>query len=288
MPDVGYVYKDWPETAEHYPLLANPNRWYYTQRRGAVLFGCVHITAGIDDWDGGDGSAEASIRYGQTCTRPASWSAIVDADTAQDCLPDRYVAFAQGVSGSPYSYNTHGYGVEIGARSTDWTSKPDWWVEVVLRRLAAVFAPRCIRYGIRPVHVSLAELNADLAAGRPSGLIEHHEIDRANRSDAGLFRGRETFPWPQFLGYLREEINRLDPEEIDMPLTPEDLTKIRDLVKDELASTLRLIPGRVWAYENLKHAKGDAWLLLRKALGLVKDDRPVNADGSPYVPEEAK
>lgn len=202
-------------TIANYPLLANPRRYFYTQRQGPIRFGCIHITAGVDDYDGADGSAESSIRYGQTCTRPASWTGIVDSDTIQDCLPDHYVAFAQGVSGSPFSYNTHGIGLEIGKRTTDWRepATPAEWTEKTLRNAAIWWAPRVIRYGLQVRFVTLRELNADLAAGRPSGFIEHHEIDPRNRSDAGLYRGIETFPRAQFLRYLREEVARLSGDE---------------------------------------------------------------------------
>lgn len=202
-------------TIANYPLLANPRRYFYTQRQGPIRFGCIHITAGIDDYDGADGSAESSIRYGQTCTRPASWTGIVDSDTIQDCLPDHYVAFAQGISGSPFSYNTHGIGFEIGKRTTDWRepATPAEWTEKTLRNAAIWWAPRVIRYGLQIRFVTLRELNADLAAGRPSGFIEHHEIDPRNRSDAGLHRGIETFPRGQFLRYLREEVARLSGDE---------------------------------------------------------------------------
>lgn len=202
-------------TIANYPLLANPRRYFYTQRQGPIRFGCIHITAGVDDYDGADGSAESAIRYGQTCTRPASWTGIVDSDTIQDCLPDHYVAFAQGISGSPFSYNTHGIGLEIGKRTTDWRepATPAEWTEKTLRNAAIWWAPRVIRYGLQVRFVTLRELNADLAAGRPSGFIEHHEIDPRNRSDAGLYRGIETFPRAQFLRYLREEVARLSGDE---------------------------------------------------------------------------
>lgn len=202
-------------TIANYPLLANPRRYFYTQRQGPIRFGCIHITAGIDDYDGADGSAESAIRYGQTCTRPASWTGIVDSDTIQDCLPDHYVAFAQGISGSPFSYNTHGIGLEIGKRTTDWRepATPAEWTEKTLRNAAIWWAPRVARYGLQIRFVTLRELNADLAAGRPSGFIEHHEIDPRNRSDAGLHRGIETFPRAQFLRYLREEVARLSGDE---------------------------------------------------------------------------
>jgi len=198
------------ETTANYPLLGNPRKYYYEQRLGRILFGCVHITAGIDDFDGNDGSAEAAIRYGMECTRPASWTVIVDSDTIADCLPDRAVAFAQGVYGVPYSYNTHGLGIEIGARTTNWNEKPKDWVEKTLRNLAKAFAPRHKRYGWKLKHVSLSELQDDLRNGRPSGYIGHAELTRETRSDPGWVGNTDTFPWAQFLRYLAEELGMIE------------------------------------------------------------------------------
>ena len=133
-------------TTANYPLLDNSH--HHPTRQGKTpLFCGIHITAGIDDFDGNDGSAEAAILYGRTTPRPASWWAIVDSDTARDCLPDEYTAFLQGVPDSGYSYNREGWGIEIGAERTDWAAKPAAWVEATLRNAARVIAPRAVRYG---------------------------------------------------------------------------------------------------------------------------------------------
>ena len=192
-------------TTANYPLLDNSH--YHPTRQGKTpLFCGMHVTAGIDDFDGNDGSAEAAILYGRTTPRPASWWAIVDSDTARDCLPDEYTAFLQGVPDSGYSYNREGWGIEIGARGTDWTSKPAAWVEATLRNAARVIAPRAVRYGWKIKHVTLSELQADLRAGRPSGFIGHAELTPSTRSDPGWVGRRDTFPWEQLLSYVHEEI----------------------------------------------------------------------------------
>ncbi len=286
-----------PVTVANYPLLANPRAYYYTQRQGPILFCTLHILVGIEDWTPPDDSAEAGIRYGQTCTRPASWSATADADTARDCLPDQYVAFAQGVPGSPYSYNTHGYGIEIGARSTDWTAKPDEWIEATLRNVAALCAPRHIRYGWKLKHVTLSQLNADLSTGRPSGYIGHAEITPSTRSDPGWVGSRDTFPWSRFLGILSDAIAALtgDPDVLARQresvaaglLTPADVDGIDGprtqaawrrymATLDDISSQLaRLIdrvdtiPWQVWSFP-LKDKDASFWV--RFAAGGIKTD----------------
>ena len=40
----------------------------------------------------------------------------------------------------------------------------------------------------------------------------------------------------------------------------------------------------MWGYVNRNVANNDTYGMLRQALGLVKDGKPVNPDGSPFVP----
>lgn len=188
-------------------LTGNPNKPFHNGRQGQkILVIGVHITAGLDDWVGRDDSAESTVAWGRTTTG-ASWHVCIDSDSIIPCLPDWYVAWVQGVKG--YSFNKPGLGIEIGARSTDWTSKPAAWVEKTLRNVAAWVAPRVIRYGIPVRHETSRDAAARLiAAGKPVGFMSHWTIDPKNRSDPGLYKGKDTFPWALFLRLVNEEVAR--------------------------------------------------------------------------------
>ena len=69
--------------------------------------------------------------------------------------------------------------------------------------------------------------------------------------------------------------------------TLEDLAKQLDRIEErqrDHGRTLAQIPRLVWGYVNHKVANNDTYGMLRQALGLVKDGKPVNPDGSPFVP----
>lgn len=180
---------------------------YYAKRQGPILGICLHITAGINDYDGNDSSAEATNNYGRTATG-ASWTGIVDSDSIINCLhPDR-VAWVQGVPG--YNFNTPLVGLEIGKRTPDWNDAPDWWVEATLRNAAAYCAPFVLRYKI-PLELvtDRDEVQRRINRGQPVGFTYHWRLTPDTRSDPGRHAGRDTFPWVRFLGYLREAVARL-------------------------------------------------------------------------------
>lgn len=182
---------------------------YYLSRGMDPLGGTIHITAGITDLDGTDGSAEATISYGQTTTADASWTAIVDSDSIANCLhPDR-VGWVQGVPG--YNFNKPLVGVEIGLRSPDWRVLPDWWVEATLRNLAAVYAPYVVKYNwpIRLV-TDRDEVQRLINKGEKVGFTYHWRLDPTNRSDPGrVSTSTETFPWDRFAALLTTRVNEL-------------------------------------------------------------------------------
>ncbi len=194
-----------PIRREKWAGTANPHRPFYTDRGGwPILLIGIHITAGLDDYAHPDDSAEATTSWGRT-TSGASWHACVDSDSIVPFLPDTYVAWVQGVPG--YNFNRPGLGLEIGARSTDWASKPAQHVARILRTAAAWCAPRVIQYGI-PLRVlrDRDEVQRLINRRTPVGFVAHHVLSPETRSDPGLYRGRDTFPWPQFLQYVAEEV----------------------------------------------------------------------------------
>ena len=193
-----------------YPLELNPHRHYYPTRKGRILGIVLHVTAGAEDTGmvGPDGSAEGTIRYGQTTDRAASWHGIVDTDTVVDCLPDHYTAFhCKGV-------NAAGLGLEIANRDAKWAGKPARWVDATLANAAAWCAPRVARYGLPVRLATAAEVEAAIAAGRPFGFTYHSRMDPSRRVDPGA-----DFPWARF-AQLLTTTPTAPAQEDDMAVTP--------------------------------------------------------------------
>ena len=173
-------------------LTANPNRHYYASRRSPILGIVLHVTAGLEDFTPPDNGAEATMKYGQTTSRAASWHGIVDSDSIIDALPDSYTAF------HVIGYNSSTLGLEIANRNAVWKGKPAWWVQATLRNAATWSAARVSKYGL-PIKLSTkAQVDAAIRAGRPFGFTYHRYLDPARRIDPGF-----DFPWDQFAEYVR-------------------------------------------------------------------------------------
>lgn len=175
-----------------YPL--ESNKKYRRQHRGSIRGIVLHVTAGAQDTDmvGIDGSAAATIRYGQTTTRDASWHAIADSDSAITCLPDSFEAFH--VRG----YNQWTLGIEICNRDARWDNKPAAWVDATLRNAAALCRAWCDTYGIPIEKASKSDVDYAIRVGRQFGFTYHSYLDPARRIDPGA-----TFPWARFAELLR-------------------------------------------------------------------------------------
>ena len=174
-----------------FPLLANPNRHFYTTRRGRILGIVLHVTAGLEDFTPPDLGAESTIRYGLSNTRAASWHGIVDSDSVIDCLPDSYTAF------HVVGYNSTTLGLEIANRDAKWAGKPQWWVDATIANAAAWCRPRVAKYGL-PVNLAdKAEVDRCIRAGRPFGFTYHRYLDPTRRIDPG-----RDFPWQKFAAHL--------------------------------------------------------------------------------------
>ena len=174
-----------------FPLLANPNRHYYTTRRGRILGIVLHVTAGLEDFTPPDLGAESTIRYGLANARPASWHGIVDSDSVIDCLPDSYTAF------HAIGYNSHTLGLEIANRDAKWAGKPQRWVDATIANAADWCRPRVAKYGLPVALASRAEVDRAIKAGRPFGFSYHSYLDPTRRIDPG-----RDFPWQQFAAHL--------------------------------------------------------------------------------------
>lgn len=175
-----------------YALTTNPRHHYYTTRNGSILGIVLHVTAGLEDFTPPDSGAEATVKYGQSTTRPASWHGIVDSDSIIESLPDSYTAF------HVIGYNSRTLGLEIANRDAKWVGKPEPWVGNTLANAAAWCRPRVEKYGLPIRLASKAEVDRAIAANQPFGFTYHRYLDPKRRIDPGF-----DFPWPRFEGMLR-------------------------------------------------------------------------------------
>lgn len=227
-----------------WPLTQNPRQHYYKSRQGSILGIVLHVTAGAEDTDmvGVDGSAESTLRYGQTTTRAASWHGIVDSDSVIDCLPDDYTAFH--VRG----FNSRTLGLEIANIDAKWSGKPQKWVDATLLNAARWCAPRVQRYGLPMQLCTKSEVERAIAHGRPFGFTFHSYLDPARRIDPG-----RDFPWQRF----SEMVDRLNRPAAKAEPKPEDdimasIDELRELLRHELSENANTTVDRL-----LRHKLGE-------------------------------
>lgn len=199
-----------------YTLLDNRNPngdHFYPSRLGIVLAIVVHVTAGLEDLDGvDDHSAENTAAYATTTDREVSWHSGSDTDSWVDLLPGSCTAW------HVVSYNSRTYGHEISKQHTDWSVMPAEWVTktltVAARGVNGHGGLRAIaeQLGIPLRKATRAELDhAIRTGGAPVGFISHAELQPKDRTDPGMVRGVDTFPWVRFVALLQGT------EEDDMP-----------------------------------------------------------------------
>lgn len=194
-----------------YALTANPNRHYYATRRSPILGIVLHVTAGLEDFTPPDSGAEATVRYGQSNRRPASWHGIVDSDSVIDCLPDSFTAF------HVIGYNSSTLGLEIANRDARWAGKPSSWVDGTIANAAEWCRPRVDKYGLPVQLANKAQVDAAIRAGRPFGFTYHRYLDPKRRIDPG-----RDFPWEKFAALVR------DPSAGVRPVTTVDPGRIEE------------------------------------------------------------
>lgn len=212
-----------------YALEQNPSHNYRETRRKPILGVVMHITVGPEDYTPPDSSAEATTKYGMSMTRDASWHVCIDSDGIIPSVRDEFVAWHAGVADIP-NVNDATLGIEQGKNTTNWNAPPDWWVESILRNVAVWLAPRVKKYGIPLVVLrDRDELDAAIRAGRKFGFVAHATVAPSNRTDPGIYQGRDTYPWARLFDMIREELAGdvpTSPEEDDMAYSESDLTRI--------------------------------------------------------------
>lgn len=192
-----------------YVLLDRPNPHgdhFYRSRRQKVKAIVVHITAGLEDLDTvDDHSAERTADYAATTDRKVSWHSGSDTDTCILLLPASFTAFhCQG-------YNSTTVGHEISKNHTDWSTMDPLWVKATLERAADCLRPVAAELAIPARKATKDELDTAIALdGPPVGFIGHRELDPNRRSDPGLVRGVDTFPWQRLLDLLAPPLQEDD------------------------------------------------------------------------------
>lgn len=182
-----------------------PTKWYATRKK-AIQGVVVHVTAGLEDLDGGsDHSAERTAEYARTTDRAVSWHAGADTDTRIHLLPPTYTAFHCA------NYNSSTLGIEISKRHTDWFGMAPEWIRNTLTNAALIVAdwwPILYAEGVPLVKVTRTEWD-----NGAKGFISHAELDPGRRSDPGWVKGgKDTFPWQQFFDACAAAIAPAPPE----------------------------------------------------------------------------
>lgn len=246
-----------------YYLLDNPNPNgpnYYKTRRGSVLACVVHVTAGLQDTDGGpDSSAEKTARYAATTDRAVSWHSSSDSDSNFLLLPDSYTAF------QCVGYNSRTIGHEISKTDVVWGDENPEWVKRTLFNAAESLRPRLKTLGIPLRHATKAELDHAIAVnGKPVGLVAHSDLDPTRRRDPGA-----DFPWTRFLNLLVGTTPTPTPVPTPTPNPPEADMKYQRFIVTGAPEQYLATP------EGLIRIKSQQHLALLNKAQLVADGSPI-------------
>lgn len=186
------------------PLNAGPHNLLrngqYDDRTKAIKMITLHITAGND----GDNGAAGTTSWGANGAREASWAVCVGNTRIYTGLPNSKAGWTQGMRG--FDFNQRGWGIEIAKRSTQWGINPSL-EDGLLRMAAAACAPVVIQYGI-PIRLerNRSRISSEINAGRAVGFTYHADLNPGQRTDPGIYKGRDTFPIEKFFKYVREEV----------------------------------------------------------------------------------
>jgi hypothetical protein len=198
-----------------------PANWY-PRRRDPLRVIVVHITAGLEDLDGPDASAERTARYAATTDRKVSWHAGVDSDSFLYLLPATYTAWhSQG-------FNSESYGVEISKATTRWAGMPPAWIDRTLANTAACLAPVVAKYDIPLRRLTRAQVQAG-----ERGFAAHSDLDPGRRTDPGA-----DFPWGRLFDLLR-------PAPPAPPVQPESKEMVRMLIVKDPESNKQYVTNGV-------------------------------------------
>jgi hypothetical protein len=185
---------------------------WYTSRRDPLRVIVVHITAGLEDLDGPDASADQTAKYAATTDRKVSWHSGSDSDSFLRLLPASYTAWhCQG-------FNSESYGHEISKATTRWARMPKAWTDRTLANTAAALAPI-----VRDHNIPLRRLTRAQVQSGQRGFAAHADLDPDRRTDPG-----NDFPWARLFDLIRQHLNQ---QEDDVMAS---LEEVRAVVRAEI------------------------------------------------------
>lgn len=194
-----------------YYLLDHPNPngpHFYTSRLDPLDVIVLHVTAGLEDLDGGiDISAEQTARYAATTDRKVSWHAGADSDSFLYLLPDEYTAWhCQG-------FNSESWGLEFSKATVDWSKMSSTWIQRTLENGALATHKVMKKNRVPKILRSKREIEQGAR-----GFAYHSTLDPTRRKDPGA-----NFPIAQFFGLLDDLDTQPTPTPPPTPQVQEDL-----------------------------------------------------------------
>lgn len=179
-----------------YPFI--PCRNYTTASTRNVDLVVVHTMESPEKPD----TAEAVASWANGPNSPrASWHYAIDANSIVQCVLENNVAWgAPGANHDGIQLEHAGYARQS---ESDWS---DSYSLAMLRRSASLAAKLVRDYEIPIRHLSVSQLR-----NGERGFIGHIDATNAFSGGSGHWDPGPNFPWPRYLRFVQEELNKLVP-----------------------------------------------------------------------------